>query len=176
MIRRLDPADPAIAQELVAVQQAAYAVEAGIIGRDVIPAQRETPEQVAAGGLDVLAALEPPPAPPGAAAGSGPDLDLARAAAARVVAFVAYRRTGDELDIHKLVVHPAAFRRGLATRLLAALDAEEPGVQRQTVATAVANGPARALYEGRGFVLVNVREAPGGVRIAELERVLPSSR
>jgi len=172
VIRRLNPADAAVAQELVAVQQAAYAVEAGIIGRDVIPAQRETAEQVAAGGLEVLAALEPPPAPPGA----GTDIDLARPAAARVVAFVAYRRTGDELDIHKLVVHPAAFRRGLATRLLAALDAEEPGVQRQTVATAVDNAPARALYEGRGFVLVNVREAPGGVRIAELERVLPSSR
>jgi ribosomal protein S18 acetylase RimI-like enzyme len=175
VIRRLDPADPAIAQELVAVQQAAYAVEAGIIGRDVIPAQRETPEQLAAGGLDVLAALEPPPAVPVPPA-PGTDVDAARAAAARVVAFVAYRRTGPDLDIHKLVVHPAAFRRGLATRLLTALDAEEPGVRRQTVATAVANGPARALYEGRGFVLVNVREAPGGVRIAELERVLPSSR
>ena len=105
-----------------------------------------------------------------------PALELARAAAARVVAFVAYRRTGDEVDINKLVVHPAAFRRGLATRLLDALEAEEAGVIRHTVATAAADGPARALYERRGFRVACEREAPGGVRILELERVLPSSR
>jgi ribosomal protein S18 acetylase RimI-like enzyme len=168
VIRRLDASDPATAAELVAVQRAAYAVEAGLIGRDVIPAQRETAEQVAASGLAVLAALEPPPAPAPAAARA--------AAAARVVAFVAYRRAGEQLDVHKLVVHPAAFRRGLATRLLDALDAGEEGVRRQTVATAVANAPARALYERRGFAVVAEREAPGGVRVLELERVLPSSR
>ena len=39
---RLDPADPAVAQALVALQRAAYAVEAGLIGSDAIPALRET--------------------------------------------------------------------------------------------------------------------------------------
>jgi putative phosphoesterase len=41
----------------------------------------------------------------------------------RLVGAVSYKRRGGVVDIHRLVVHPDAFRRGLATRLLDALEA-----------------------------------------------------
>ena len=49
------------------------------------------------------------------------------------------------VDIHRLVVAPRAFRRGIATALLDALDARFPG-RHALVSTGRDNGPARELY------------------------------
>jgi len=87
------------------------------------------------------------------------------------VGAVSYKRLGDgTVDIHRLVVDPAAFRRGIASALLDALDAAAPAT-RTIVATGAANAPARALYERRGFRPVREVVAGGGVRIVEMERV-----
>jgi ribosomal protein S18 acetylase RimI-like enzyme len=146
VIRRLDPAaDPALADALAALQRAAYRVEAELVGSDEIPPLRQT-------GRDLAGAEE--------AFLGDPDWG-----------FVATTRDGDHLDICRLVVHPLHHRRGLATRLLDALDAIETGVRRTTVSTAAANAPALALYERRGFAVVRTREAPAGLKLLDLERV-----
>ncbi len=69
----------------------------------------------------------------------------------RLVGAVAYMRDGGTVDIHRLVVDPAAFRGGIATALLDALEARERDAEHWTVGTGAANAPARALYERRGF-------------------------
>ena len=148
MIRRLDPgADRALAQALTALQHAAYRVEAGLIGSDEIPALHESAKQLALADEAFL---------------GDPDWG-----------FVSSTREGDTLEICRLVVHPLHHRRGLATRLLDALDATEPGIRRTTVATAAANAPAIALYERRGFAVARSWTSPGGLKLVGLERVEP---
>ena len=74
----------------------------------------------------------------------------ARAATARLVGAVSYKRDGDTVDIHRLVVDPAAFRGGIATALLDALEAREAGATHWTVGTGAANAPGpRALRAPR---------------------------
>jgi ribosomal protein S18 acetylase RimI-like enzyme len=144
VIRPLDLADPPTLRALVALQRAAYAVEAELLGTDAIPALRETDAQLASAGETFL----------------GAERD------GRLVGAVSYKRDGATLDIHRLVVHPRAFREGIATALLDAL----PPTPRQVVATGAGNAPALALYERRGFRVVRERELADGVRIVELER------
>ena len=86
------------------------------------------------------------------------------------MAAVGYVRTGDELELCRLVVDPAAFRAGHARALLDAVDAAEAGVRRTTVSTGRDNEPALRLYAQRGFRRVGEREVAPGLWIAELER------
>ena len=140
-VRPLDLQDPRTRQDLVALQRAAYRVEADLIGSEAMPALRETPEQLAASGETFLGAFD-----------------------GGLVGAISYKRSAGTIDIHRLVVHPRAFRRGVATRLLAGLPAG-----RWIVTAAVANAPAVALYDGHGFRPVRERTVEG-LRVIDLER------
>ena len=83
---------------------------------------------------------------------------------------VSFRRAGGTVDIHRLVVDPGAFRRGVASALLDALEERETGATHWTVGTGAANAPARALYERRGFTATEERVVPGGIRWVRLDR------
>ena len=133
----------------MALQRASYAVEAELIGAPTLPPLRETPEELRASGETFL----------GAARGG------------RLVGAVAYKRAGDTVDIHRLVVAPEAFRGGVATALLDALEAREADATRWIVGTGAANAPARALYERRGFAPVEERVLPGSIRWVRMERL-----
>jgi GNAT superfamily N-acetyltransferase len=147
-ITELDLADPATAERLVALQRASYAVEAQLIGAAERPPMRDTPEALRASGETFLGA--------------------ARAGA--LVGAVAYKRSAGTVDIHRLVVDPSAFRGGVATALLDALEAREPDAEHWTVGTGAANAPARALYERRGYEATEERIVPGGIRWVRLDR------
>jgi ribosomal protein S18 acetylase RimI-like enzyme len=147
-VRPLDLGDDATLASLVALQRASYRVEAELIGAPSLPPLTETPEELRACGESFLGAAEE----------------------RRLLGAVAYKRAGDTVDIHRLVVHPAAFRRGIATGLLDALEAREADAGRWIVGTAAANRPALALYERRGFAVAEEQELPGGLRYLRLER------
>ena len=136
------------AEALVALQRAAYTVEAELIGFAGIPAMRETVADVA--NLD--------------------ERVLGRFDGERLLGAVGYLRVGTELELCRLVIDPAAFRAGHASALLDAVDAAEPGVARTTVSTGASNTPALALYGRRGFRVIDVRDVAPGVAIARLER------
>jgi len=144
VIRALDLGDAGTVAAIVALQRASYAVEAELLGTNDIPALRETEEQLAASGETFLGEFD----------------------AERLVGAISYRATPDLLDIHRLVVHPDAFRRGIASRLLAVL----PAAPRYVVATGAANAPARRLYERHGFAVAREREIAPGLVILELEK------
>jgi len=148
VIRVLALDDPGTVRALVALQRAAYRVEADLIGADVIPGLAETPEQLAASGLEFLGERR----------------------TGRMLGAVGYRGTREELEICRLVVHPSAFRRGVARGLLDELEARERDVPRWIVATAAANAPARALYEGRGFEVTGESVVEADVRIVHYAR------
>ena len=144
----LDLGDAATLDRVVALQRAAYAVEAQLIGAVELPPMRETPAQLRASGETFLGAHR----------------------VGRLVGAVSYKRHGGTVDIHRLVVDPAAFRGGVATALLDALEAREAGAEHWTVGTGAANAPARALYERRGYAVTEQRVVPGGIRWVRLDR------
>jgi GNAT superfamily N-acetyltransferase len=151
-VRPLDLSDETTLEAVVALQRASYAVEAELIGAPSLPPMHETPEQLRASGESFLGVRRD----------------------GRLVGAVSWKRHGDTVDIHRLVVDPSAMRGGIATRLLDALEEREDGAVRWTVGTGAANAPARALYERRGFVAAGEeRIMPGGVRYVELERTAP---
>ena len=144
----LDLADGAVARSVLELQRESYAVEARLIGDDRIPQLTETLDELRAAGLEWLGARD--------------EDGLAGAVAWKVLA-------DGTVDIHRLVVAPRAFRRGIATGLLDALDARYPG-RRVLVSTGRGNEPAVTLYLRRGFVVVREHEVIPGLFVTELER------
>ncbi len=149
MIAPLDPGVEGAA--LADLQRAAYAVEAELIGAESLPPMQEDARAVRGLGLSWLGARD----------------------AHGLTGAVGYQRVDDLVDIHRLVVHPRAFRQGIATALLDALEAREAAegtVRRYTVGTGAANLPAVALYERRGFRVAEVREVAPGLQWLRLDR------
>ncbi len=107
------------------------------------PWPRSTIEQALAapGARGALAVFRP----------DGPDSALA--------GFVLARRGGELLEIDLVGVDPAHRRSGLARRLLSGMIASEhrAGAGEVHLELAASNDPARALYEGLGFVVVGRR-------------------
>ncbi|WP_405551119.1 GNAT family N-acetyltransferase [Streptomyces sp. NBC_01171] len=145
---RLDLADPATLRQLWELQRAAYAVDATLIGFDGIPPLHETLQELRGCTESFL--------------GIADETGLAGA--------VSWTRLDDgTLDICRLVVHPRAHRRGVATALLNRLDAIE-SADLTLVSTGTANHPALALYEKRGFTPTSKRQIAPGVTVTLLER------
>ena len=134
---------------MLALQRESYAVEAALIGDDRIPQLTETLEELRAAGLEWLGAFD--------------DDGLTGAVSWKVLA-------DGTVDIHRLVVAPRAFRRGVATALLDALDARYPG-RRMLVSTGRANEPARRPSTGGAASrsCASTRSSPG-CSCTELER------
>jgi ribosomal protein S18 acetylase RimI-like enzyme len=147
-VEPLDLADDATLAAVVALQRAGYAVEAELIGAPSLPPLTETPEQLRASGETFLGATD----------------------GGTLLGAVSYKRDGTTVDIHRLVVDPGAFRRGIATALLDALERREADATHWTVGTGAANLPARSLYERRGFAVAEERIVPGGVTWVRLDR------
>ncbi|SNT30402.1 Acetyltransferase (GNAT) domain-containing protein [Streptosporangium subroseum] len=115
-------------RNLLAVQHAAYAVEAKIIEDDRIPPLHETLEELCAERLTWLGAFDDD----------------------RLVGAVAWSETALMVDIDRLVVDPGAHRRGIGGALVREVMARA-GERRIVVSTGRANMPARTLYERFGF-------------------------
>ncbi|MFB7246646.1 GNAT family N-acetyltransferase [Streptomyces populi] len=145
---RLDLSDPDTLLHLWDLQRASYAVEARLIGFDGIPPLHES--------LEELRACD--------------EFFLGIRDESRLLGAVAWTRLPNgALDICRLVVHPVAHRRGVATALLDALDSIEPA-ELTVVSTGTANLPAVALYRRRGFIPVGERQIAPGITITLLER------
>ncbi|MEV8047181.1 GNAT family N-acetyltransferase [Streptomyces griseoluteus] len=150
---RLDLSDPDTLRQLWNLQRASYAVEARLIDFDGIPPLHETLEQLRASDESFLGIRD----------------------GRRLVGAVAWiRLPNDALDICRLVVHPVAHRRGVATALLDALDSIEPA-ELTVVSTGTSNLPAVELYRRRGFVPVGKRQIAPGVTVTLLERKYASA-
>ncbi|MEV5575485.1 GNAT family N-acetyltransferase [Spirillospora sp. NPDC052269] len=92
--RRLDLGDPAVLRRVWEIRRAAYAVEADVIGFDGIPALHESLDDLRRCGEEFLGAED------------GDDL----------VAAISWTVLEDgTVQICRLVVHPSAHRRGLAS-------------------------------------------------------------
>ena len=127
----VDPGDRYHGPALLRLQQAAYAVEAAVIGDDRIPGLHESLNDLRAAPLRWLGAFEE----------------------TRLIGAVAWSETAGEVDIDRLVVDPRWHRRGVGRALLQAV-LSHAGVRRVAVSTGRENHPARELYAGLGFIEV----------------------
>ena len=140
----VDPAaDAGLAAELRALQRAAYAVEAALIGDDRIPPLHEELAQLTAAPLRWL----------GAFLGD------------RLVGAVAWTADGERVDVDRLVVDPARHRSGVGAALVRAVLDRAEG-RPVTVSTGRDNTPARRLYERAGFVVTGEREVLPGLWVS----------
>ncbi len=140
-----DPAaDPYVVRTVLALQRSAYAVEAELIGDDRLPPLQEDEDALAAWrGRWVMA-------------WDGVDL----------VGAAAWTDHGDDIGIEKVMVSPAAMRRGVASALVGhVLQVSERSV---VVATGRDNAPAVSLYVKHGFVHQGDEQVPPGIWISRL--------
>ena len=130
---------------MLAVQHAAYAIEAELIGYPPLPPAHETVAQLQASGEELWLCEED----------------------GVLVGAVGLEEDDDELLIARLFVAPSAFRRGVGSALVRRALAQARG-RRVRVGTAADNAPALALYEGLGFRREREREPVPGLAYVEL--------
>jgi len=128
-----------VAAAIVDVQRAAYQVEAELIGYDRIPGLVETAADVAALDLTILGVHDD----------------------GRLVGLVGYTRGDDVVEIERLAVAPAQFRRGVGQALVAAVHERESDATRFEVSTGAANAPGVGLYTALGYRRVDTRVLDG---------------
>jgi ribosomal protein S18 acetylase RimI-like enzyme len=150
MIRAIDLSDPAEAQQLLELQQVSYRVEAELIGFDGIPGLHDTAASIQNCGETFLGWFE----------------------ADRLAGAVSYKAESGIVDIHRLVVDPAHFRKGIGESLIRhVLRIFEESADKFLVATGTANEPAKRLYRKLGFAAIRDFEAEPGIWITEFERL-----
>ncbi len=148
MYRSIDITRETDALQVLNLQRAAYRIEAGLLERDDLPPLHETLSELRTSGETFLGHFE------------GETLAGA----------VAYRRRGWVVDLHRVMVHPTWFRRGIAQGLIQAVEAREPGWATMLVSTGSLNTPALRLYERLGFGVVREREVVPGLRVTLFEK------
>ncbi len=146
-IRPIDITDRATAQQVLALQKASYAIEAELIGFANLPPLFETAEDLQSSGETFY--------------GYFVDEQLAGA--------IAYKIEESLLDIHRMMVHPDFFRRGIARQLLELVLAI-PDIQRVIVMTGAANEPAKRLYITFGFQEIAQEKVIEGLLISRFEK------
>ena len=144
VVRSIELADVAVAARVVEIQQAAYRVEAQMIGFDRIPPLLETIDDVRSQPLSWLGSFEEHP----------------------LAGIIGWTVANGVCDIDRLAVHPTFARRGHGRRLVSHL------LQHDTiiVSTGTNNVPARHLYESLGFIRTGEHEIADGVTVAAYER------
>ncbi|MBD2868289.1 GNAT family N-acetyltransferase [Paenibacillus arenilitoris] len=148
MIQSIDITSEAAARQVLAVQLPAYRVEAELIGSDDIPPLKDTAADLMACGEIFYGYYSD-----GALAGA-----------------ISYKKDGSVVDIHRMIVHPAFFRRGIAQALLGFVLQRETEAAKFIVATGADNAPARALYAKNGFKLLEEREVAPGLALSFFEK------
>ena len=146
-VRILDHRELQTATAIVALQKPAYAIEAALIGYDQMPGLIESPADVAALNLAMLGAFDE----------------------GRLAGILGYQRTADVVDVDRVAVSTAHFRRGIGRSLLEALHERESNALRFEVSTGSANPAAIALYTAAGYRRVQ-EETLGGINIVHFER------
>ncbi|GIX59035.1 N-acetyltransferase [Bacillus paranthracis] len=84
--------------------------------------------------------------------------------------FISFKIDEEEVDIHRLVVSPDHFHKGIATKLLLyVFDMFSPS-KTYIVQTGKGNTPALSLYKKHGFIEVKEIILPDGVVLTSLEK------
>ncbi len=144
VIKNLDITNQDIAKDVLEVQIPAYKVEAEIIQFFDLPPLKDTVESLANCGETFI--------------GFYHDGELC--------GVISYKVENSVIDIHRLVVHPGHFRKGIARRLLDFVEKSFDDSYSYIVSTGAKNSPALAFYEKNGFTKTNEIQITEGLSIA----------
>lgn len=147
-IREIDLKEIMAAAEVLDLQRASYKLEAKLIGTDEIPPLNETFEQLQ----------------------TCVETFIGYYIGNRLAGAVSYKKEKGTLDIHRVMVHPDFFRRGIASRLIAHIESLENDTSETIVSTGAANQPAVRLYEKLGFKRQEDIAVGDGLRIANFKK------
>lgn len=148
LIQFIDIVNRVSAEQIWHLQQRSYRIEAELIGWEDLPPLRESVEDLMACGETFAVFWE--------------EGDVAGA--------ISYKRLGDTLDIHRMMVDPGHFRKGIASRLLQFAENAQTGVAATLVSTGALNEPAINLYKRHGFILSEEKEVAPGLKLAFLRK------
>ncbi len=76
------------------------------------------------------------------------------------------------IDIHRLMVHPKHFRKGIANSLLHFIEKSEVGAKEIIVSTGKKNKPAIKFYEKHGFTRVKDMNITEGLSISCFKKII----
>jgi len=150
MIKVIDGKNKETARDILKVQLPAYQVEAELIGYNGIPALRDTVETLQASGETFFGYYEE---------------NL-------LCGILACKTLKDVIDVHRLIVYPKHFRKGIAGQLLRFVEGYYPEAKRLQVATAAKNKPAIQFYQKHGFQQVSESIVDAALTLVYLEKVL----
>ncbi|KAA0764328.1 GNAT family N-acetyltransferase [Bacillus sp. SH5-2] len=88
----------------------------------------------------------------------------------KLVGFISFIQEENLIDIHRLVVSPDFFQKGIATKLLLYIFNMFPSSMTYIVQTGKANTPAITLYKKHGFITVSDIILPDGIILTQLKR------
>lgn len=148
LIKEIDITDPKCAEEVLDVQIPSYKVEAELIDFYDIPPLRDAVSTLQRCGETFY--------------GCYVDGELGGVISIKV--------EEELIDIHRLMVHPKHFRKGIAGRLLDFVESYGEGDETLIVSTGSKNAPAVHFYEKSGFVKIGEMTVMEGLSITSFEK------
>ncbi len=148
MIQAVQITEVREARQILELQRLSYRIEADLIGSDLIPGLHENLEQLRNCNETFYGFFE--------------EQILCGA--------ISFKLEQHTLDIHRLVVHPNHFRKGIAKNLLEFVLRLELNAKRCLVQTGALNLPAIGLYQKMGFIKLEQIEVAPNLWICKLEK------
>lgn len=150
MIVKIDITIPSLAKEVLDLQYESYQIEADIIGYGELPPLKDNVNSLKKCGEVFFGFYE--------------NNQLCGAAS--------FKCEENIVDIHRMMVHPSHFRKGISKALLNHLEEECKGLDAMVVSTGTKNRPAIHLYKNAGFKEVAEKEITEGLRITTFKKRL----
>lgn len=153
MIKKIDITNPILAEQVLNVQIPSYRVEAEIIDFYDIPPIKDSVQSLQKCGETFY--------------GYYIDDELCGA--------ISFKIANNTLDIHRLIVHPNHFRKGIANQLLLYVENNEAEVESIIVSTSSKNIPAIYLYMKNGFSKTGETQITEGLSLSSFNKKLRST-
>lgn len=149
MIKEIDISSESTAQQVLEIQTSAYKIEAEIIGSYKIPPLRDT--------VNTLQKSE--------------ETFFGWYLEKELTGVISVKTESDTIDIHRLIVHPIHFRKGIAQKMLHHMETNIP-CKILLAATASKNTPAINFYMKNGFKIVKLEETDELISITHFKKKL----
>ncbi|MDF2036115.1 GNAT family N-acetyltransferase [Cytobacillus oceanisediminis] len=149
MIKEINIKDRKAAEQVLGVQLPAYKIEAEIIGCPDLPPLKDTADALRITGETFFGYFT----------------------GEKLCGAISFKEKNDVLDIHRLIVHPEHFRKGIAQKLLNFIELR-PKIKKMIVTTGSKNTPAVAFYLKNGFREVEKIEINESLIITAFEKYL----
>jgi len=150
LIRKIDITEAAIAEEVLRVQIPSYMVEAELIDFYEIPPLKDTVDTLRNCGETFY--------------GYYINNELCGA--------IAIMKENNIIDIHRLIIHPNHFRKGIAKQLLQHIESDGVSGSVFVVSTGSKNAPAVNLYKQSGYVETGVIEVEERLSLTSFQKTL----